>query len=146
MASSSPATAGIPLDVEAGKIAEFSRAVGIALAELRDPDGRLIVPPTFLTVLNFVETPEAIAAEFGFELSRMLHGEQEYVFPGSPPAAGDRLVANSSIVRRYEKAGRRGGVMRFAVRTTEFRSAEGTLVAVANTTAIETAAAVDGAG
>jgi hypothetical protein len=77
--------------------------------------------------------------EVGFEQSRTLHGDQEYLFHGPPPRAGAVLYATERLADRYEKAGRRGGIMRFAVVVTEFRDAAGTLVAESRMTLIETA-------
>jgi hypothetical protein len=131
---------GVVLDLEAGKVREFARAVHADLDDLRTPDGGLAIPATFLATLNFLEEGEAIAEELGFDLDRMLHGEQEYVFPAGPPTAGTRLWASSRIVDRFEKQGRRGGLMRFAVRVTEFRDASGAIVATARMTTVETEA------
>jgi hypothetical protein len=75
----------------------------------------------------------------GFDRRRLLHGEQEYVFHGPPPRAGQTLTARDRIESRYEKPGRRGGTMRFAVVVTEYRADDGTLVAEARATYIETA-------
>lgn len=134
-------TSGLPLDLEAGKVREFARAVHADLTDLSGPGGRLTVPATFLTTTNFAEEAEAIADELGFDLGRMLHAEQEYDFPGAPPLAGTRLHATSRIQERFTKQGRRGGLMTFAVRETEFRDDDGTLVATARMTAVETQAA-----
>ena len=69
-----------------------------------------------------------------------MHAEQEYIFHGPPPRAGDRLLCSSRIEDIYEKQGRRGGTMTFAVMVTEFRDAEsGRLVAEARMTGVETA-------
>jgi hypothetical protein len=76
----------------------------------------------------------------GFDRKRLLHGEQEYTFHAEVPAAGDVLTARERIVERYSKPGKRGGEMRFAIVVTEYRDAEGTLVAEAKATFIETAA------
>lgn len=129
------------LDVEAGKVREFARAVHADLADLVGPDGSLTIPATFLTTTNFAEEAEAVAQELGFDLSRMLHAEQEYEFLGAPPVAGSRLHTTSSIAERFTKQGRRGGLMTFAVRVTEFRNDDGELVATARMTAVETQAA-----
>lgn len=123
------------LDLERGKIREFSRAVH---AELDDAgiDGEPSIPPTFLTTLNFVETGSGMLS--GFDLARTLHAGQEYVFEGAPPTAGTRLWCTSSITDRFEKTGARGGIMRFAVETTEFRNENRVLVASAHMTSVET--------
>jgi hypothetical protein len=131
---------GLVLDLEPGKVREFARAVHADLDDLAGRDGDLTIPATFLTTTNFAEEAEAIADELGFDLDRMLHAEQEYDFHGAPPSAGTRLWAASRIEGRFEKKGRRGGLMHFAVRVTEFRDAAGDLVATARMTAVETQA------
>jgi hypothetical protein len=68
-----------------------------------------------------------------------MHAEQEYVFHGPPPRAGATLTAQSRIDAVYQKQGRRGGVLTFAVLVTEFRDASGRLVAEARMTGVETA-------
>ncbi|MSO58672.1 MAG: dehydratase, partial [Thermoleophilia bacterium] len=70
---------------------------------------------------------------------RGMHAEQEYVFFGPPPRAGTRLVATSRIDSVHEKVGKRGGKLGFAVMVTEFRAEDGTLVAEARLTGVETA-------
>lgn len=132
----------VVFDIERGKVREFARAVHAHVAPDASLDDAAVIPPTFLTTMNFHESAEEIAAELGFELSRMLHGEQEYSFTGEPPIAGSQLRATSQIVERYEKDSRRGR-LRFAVRQTEFVDAGGTLVATARMTAVETPADSD---
>ena len=56
---------------------------------------------------------------------RGMHAEQEYVFHGPPPRAGTRLTCQSRIEDVYEKEGRRGGKLGFAVMVTEFRDESG---------------------
>lgn len=131
---------GIVVDLEAGKVREFARAVHADIDDLTSGNGDLTIPATFLTTTNFAEGAEAIADEIGFDLHRMLHAEQEYHFYGAPPQAGTRLWASSRIEDRFEKKGRRGGLMHFAVRVTEFRDAAGDVVATARMTAVETQA------
>jgi hydroxyacyl-ACP dehydratase HTD2-like protein with hotdog domain len=70
--------------------------------------------------------------------SRGLHAEQEFVFHGPPPRAGDRLVGTSRIAEIYEKTGRKGGTMTFVVMVTEFRDPDGRLVAESRLTGVET--------
>lgn len=75
----------------------------------------------------------------GFDRKRLLHGEQEYIFHTDLPHAGDTLTAREKVVDRFSKPGKRGGTMRFATVVTEYRSSDGTLVAEARATFIETA-------
>jgi MaoC dehydratase-like protein len=123
--------------VERGKIAEFADAMLCDDPAYRGPDA--IIPPTFLTSAARWAPPGA-RVSVGFDRKRLLHGEQEYTFHVSPPAAGTSLTARERIVDRFEKPGKRGGTMRFATVVTEYRDAAGTLVAEAKATFIETAA------
>jgi N-terminal half of MaoC dehydratase len=125
--------------VERGKIREFAAAMQSDDPAYQGPDA--IVPPTFLTTAAQWAPPEARVAH-GFERARLLHGEQEFVFHGPLPHAGQVLHATEHVVDRYAKEGKRGGTMRFAVIVTEFRDADGTLVAESRSTLIERAAKV----
>src|SRR5215208_5943 len=128
------------LDVERGKIHEFARAIRASDAAYfrreRQPS-----PPTFLTTMFFWE--ELVEGGNPWHLVKMsqergMHAEQEYIFHGPPPVAGTRLRCRSKIESMYEKAGKRGGTMTFAVMVTEFRDESGTLVAEARMTGVET--------
>ncbi len=123
--------------VERGKIAEFAEAMLSADPAYRGPDA--IVPPTFLTSAARW-APPGVRVDVGFDRKRLLHGEQEYIFHGELPAAGDVLTAQERIVERFSKPGKRGGTMRFATVVTEYRDVAGDLVAEARATFIETAA------
>jgi hypothetical protein len=122
--------------VERGKIAEFAAAMQSQNPAYTGPGA--IVPPTFL-MSGSLWAPEGAAVDVGFDRKRLLHGEQEFIFHGPPPRAGQTLRISEQIVDRYEKPGRRGGMMRFAVVVTEYRGEDGTLVAEARKTLIETA-------
>jgi acyl dehydratase len=128
------------LDVERGKVREFARAVRAthpAYFEGEHP----IAPPTFLTTTFFWERDVEGANPWHavqMDQQRGMHAEQEYVFHGEPPRAGTRLHCRSRISEIYEKQGKRGGTLRFAVMLTEFRDGAGTLVAEARMTGVET--------
>ena len=122
--------------IERGKIREFAAAIGSASPRYREVDA--VVPPTFLISSSFWTPPEA-KPDIGFDRRRLLHGEQEYVFHGPPPRAGQVLRAASRITDRFTREGKRGGAMRFAVVVTEFRDEDGRLVAEQKSTFIETA-------
>ncbi|HEY0640106.1 MAG TPA: MaoC family dehydratase N-terminal domain-containing protein [Pseudonocardiaceae bacterium] len=128
------------VEVERGKIREFARAT-----KARDPryleDPRPVAPPTFLASAALWAGPDAVPPGLVRNWSRILHGEQEYVFHGPPPRAGQRLTARQHIADSYTKQGRRGGEMRFTVLVTEFHDEDGTLVAEARSTVIETSRA-----
>jgi N-terminal half of MaoC dehydratase len=124
--------------VEEGKVREFARAVKSSNpAYMEGPQATS--PPTFLASAVFWQRPEN-SPWGGTRLNwqRILHGEQEYVFHGPPPAAGTELVAEARIDRVYEKEGKRGGMMTFVETVTEYRDSSGALVAEARATIIET--------
>ena len=127
------------LDIERGKIREFARAV-----HAEHPDyasEQPVIPPTFLTTTFHAEqdvpgsNPWVVV---DMSLERGLHAEQEYVFFGPPPRAGTRLACQARIERIYQKQGRRGGTLTFAVMVTEFHDESGRLVASATLTGVET--------
>ncbi|HEV2360128.1 MAG TPA: MaoC family dehydratase N-terminal domain-containing protein [Acidimicrobiales bacterium] len=126
------------IPIERGKIREFARATQSRNPAYEGPGA--VIPPTFLTTAqHFWATDFGHLAELGFNLARLLHGEEEYEFFGPPPHAGQTLTATSRLGDRWEKEGKRGGVMRFAKTITEFRDETGRLVAEQRTTIIETA-------
>jgi N-terminal half of MaoC dehydratase len=126
------------VEVERGKIREFAMATKARnRAYLDDPQP--VAPPTFLASAAFWASHENSAlARANLDLARVLHGEQEYVFHGPPPRAGQTLIAQQRIESEYTKQGRRGGTMRFVVFVTEFRTLDGDLVVEARSTVIET--------
>jgi hypothetical protein len=127
------------MPLERGKIREFARATGSMSAEYLD-DPNPPVPPTFLRTATFWEPAGAVSPLQGLSLnvSRILHGEQEYEFLGPPPRAGTELTVESRLESVTEKQGRRGGTMRFIVVAQDFTDASGTLVARGRSTLIET--------
>jgi hypothetical protein len=129
---------GTPFEVfvERGKIREFAAAMQSENPAYQGPGA--VVPPTFLTTATSWAPPGSRVV-VGFDRRRLLHGEQEYVFHGPLPRAGDTLIAQERLVDRYAKPGKRGGEMHFAVVVTEFRSPSGDLVAEARATFIQTA-------
>jgi hypothetical protein len=133
--------------VERGKIREFARATKSSNPDYLEGDHPLS-PVTFLVTSAFWQDPSsspwAGAGPQNFE--RLLHGEQEFVFFGEPPRAGDTLTGVSRIDKVYEKAGRRGGDMKFTEMVTEFRDPTGKVVAESRTTSIETGQAPDTPG
>lgn len=126
------------IPIERGKIREFARACksdNPAYVDAPTP----VAPPTFLTNTNFwMSAATSPLAKLGIDLKRLLHGGQEYVFHGPPPAAGTELTFQTRVDKIYEKEGKRGGTMTFVETVTEFCDAKGTLVAEARSTAIET--------
>jgi hypothetical protein len=127
------------MPLEWGKVREFARAIKSKHAAYQGPDA--IIPPTFLTHARLAWEPSAQnqMAQLGFDMRRVLHGEEEYVFHGPPPKVGQTLTVDTRIDDRWEKEGKRGGTMRFARVINEFRDAGGNLVAEQRSVVVETA-------
>lgn len=151
-----PSVIGIETDeatwkVEEGKVREFARAVGIddplctdaAAARAAGFKG-VVAPPTFaITAGQWAPTWESAARVCGFEITRLLHGEQRFELH-RPICAGDVLVGRKKIVDLFEKVGKRGGTMTFVTEAATWRDAEtGAPVVTTTTTLIETAKRVD---
>src|SRR4051794_15127348 len=104
---SSVGKAGKPfsMEIEKGKIREFARATKSKNPAYLEEDPPLS-PTTFLASATFWSGPES-SPWTGIERNweRILHGEQEFVFPNGPPRAGDVLTAQARIDRVYEKEG-----------------------------------------
>jgi hypothetical protein len=136
-------TKGEPFEmvIERGKVREFARAVRASHASYVKEEAA-VVPPTFLTTMFFWEREVENGNPWDavkLDQTRGMHAEQEYIFHGPPPRAGTRLTCQSRIAEVYEKEGRRGGKLGFAVMITEFRDERGKLVAEARMTGVETA-------
>jgi acyl dehydratase len=132
----------VTMHVERGKIREFAHAI-------KDDDplyfdetyaareaGGIMPPVTFLqTASHWDDGPGR--PRLPFDLKRVLHGEQEYEFL-APIRVGDVLTVVSRIADIYEKPGKRGGSMNFAVTETTYTNQHGTVVARAKHVTIET--------
>jgi hypothetical protein len=129
--------------VEEGKIREFARATKSSNpAYLADGAPPAVSPVTFLASSAFWQGPENSPwGEAKLNWERLLHGEQEFTFPGPPPAPGTVLTAESRIDRIFEKEGKRGGTMTFVEVVTEYRDDSGAVVAASRSTVIETSQA-----
>lgn len=127
------------MPIERGKVREFARATQSRHADYQGEAP--LIPPTFLTSARLVWEPrsEAPIAKLGFDMRRILHGEEEYVFHGPPPRAGQTLTVETRLDGEWEKQGKRGGTMRFARVVNEFRDAAGRLVAEQRSVIVETA-------
>jgi acyl dehydratase len=132
----------VTMHVERGKIREFARAIKdedplyYDEAHAEREAGGIMPPVTFLQTVQHWDDGRG-RPRVPFDLKRVLHGEQEYEFL-KPIHAGDVLTAVSTIVDVYEKPGKRGGSMTFAVAETEYRNPRGELVARARHVTIET--------
>ncbi|MFB9447723.1 FAS1-like dehydratase domain-containing protein [Dactylosporangium vinaceum] len=123
--------------VERGKIREFAAAVGSDHPAYFGDEP--VSPPTFLASNAFWTTDGSDPwGDQGPDLSRVLHAGQRYVFHGPPPRAGAVLQCRQRIDRVYTKQGRRGGALEFADIVTEYRDADGELVAESIATLVVT--------
>src|SRR5262245_25804328 len=133
----------VTMHVERGKIREFARAIKdedplyFDEAQATREAGGIMAPVTFLQTVSHWDVEGRGRPRAPLDLKRVLHGEQEYEFL-APVRAGDVLTAVSRIVDVYDKPGKRGGSMSFAVTETEYRNPRGELVARARHITIET--------
>ncbi|MFQ5521869.1 MAG: MaoC family dehydratase N-terminal domain-containing protein [Candidatus Methylomirabilia bacterium] len=129
--------------VERGKVKEFARAIGdLNPFYLKDDIGRacqwgdIIAPPTFpITFRNEQADTAAFLDDLGVDISRVLHGEQEFEF-FREIKPGETFLCRTRIAELYEKTGR-SGPMAFVVRETAVTDQDNQLVAkMRNTTII----------
>jgi acyl dehydratase len=110
--------------VERGKIKEFARAIGDANAFYLDDKvgaasewGDIIAPPTFaVTFRDETADMGAFLRDLGTDISRILHGEQEFEHY-RPMRPGETFLCRSKVLDIYEKSGK-SGAMAFVVRET----------------------------
>lgn len=119
--------------VERGAIRLFAQAMQSDDPAFSGADA--IAPPAFL-ITAWRWAPEGGRAAHGIPRQRLLHGEQEFVYHGEPPRAGDLLTVSEKVTDQYTKQGRSGGVMEFVVVTTEFRGEDAALRAEMKSTFI----------
>ena len=108
--------------VERGKIKEFARAVGDLNPFYLDDRvgaasewGDIIAPPTFATTFRDDSLDyTAFLRELGTDISRVLHGEQEFEIH-RPLRPGETFLCRSRVLDVYEKTGK-SGPMAFVVR------------------------------
>lgn len=112
-------------EVEKGHIQRFAEAVGDTSPLYTDEEYAnnteykgIIAPPTFGTTLTMGK-PGAMQGVEGFELRRVLHGEQEFIFH-KPIRAGDKYWIQSEVTDVYDREGR-SGRMTFIVTDTVAR-------------------------
>lgn len=125
------------MPIEWGKVREYARATGADRPVYVD-DPHAPIPPTFLatvvlwtrigqTLLHASEV-HSVCAEAGVapRIENLLSLEQEYVFPGPIPRAGETLHVTERLLDARVKQARSGPmvVVRFVL---DFRDADGTL-------------------
>ncbi|MFT4884111.1 MAG: peroxisomal enoyl-CoA hydratase 2 [Natronomonas sp.] len=136
------------LHVEAGKVAEFAAAVGDDDPVFRDQAvaadrglERRPAPPTFTRTSMFPRyRPDGVGRlgfDLAFDIRYELHGEQRYEFE-RPVYVGDTLSATTTLSDAYEREGRDGNILTFAVLETEYVDEAGDSVVTERETLIET--------
>jgi len=122
--------------VERGKIKEFARAIGdLSPFYLDDevaragPWGDIIAPPTFpITFRDEQADTGALLRDLGTDISRLLHGEQEFEHR-KPIQPGQTYLCRARITDIYEKSGKTGP-MAFVVRETTVTDSDNDIVCV----------------
>ena len=122
--------------VERGKIKEFARAIGDSNPLYLDDRigaasewGDIIAPPTFpITFRDEGADTNALLRELGTDISRLLHGEQEFEIH-RPLQPGRTYLCRARVSDIYEKTGKTGP-MAFVVRETTVTDSDNEIVAV----------------
>jgi peroxisomal enoyl-CoA hydratase 2 len=135
------------MQVDWGKVREFARAIKDPNPLYTDPElakkelGGIPVPVTFLQTSSFWTDETSSPGFGGFDLRRILHGEQEFEF-FKPIFVGDTLTGVTKVADVLEKEGGRGGKMTLLITETEYTNQKGEKVAISRSTLIETGQAV----
>ena len=136
------------MDVERGKVREFARAMNAPLPDFID--GRNpIIPATFLITTQYgwgytLERPRGTVFEqIDHDFSVPLHAEESFIFHGAPPRAGDRFFCRASLEDVRIKQGSKGGELTFLTMLTEYRNANGDLVAEQRSVTVTTGQSPD---
>src|ERR1700727_1218370 len=125
------------MPIEGGKISEYATATAAARPAYLD-DPKAPVPPTFLATVVFwtpigqtLQSADVLraCAEAGGagDLGRLLSLEQEYVYRGPPPHAGETLQTAERLTDITVKRTRDGRAMVVVRFTVEFRDERGDL-------------------
>jgi acyl dehydratase len=106
------------------KIREFASAIGATDAEYHDPEAAraigyadVVAPPTFPVVITMAASRQIIAdPELGLDYSRVVHGDQKFVYT-RPVVAGDALICVNSVDEITHRGGHDFLTTRTAVTT-----------------------------
>lgn len=131
-----------PVTVERGRIKDFARALGDLSPFYLDDQvgaasewGDVIAPPTFpITFRDETADSAALLRDLGVDISRVLHGEQEFeLFRQLTP--GETYLCRAKVVDIYDKTGR-SGPMAFVVREIAVTDRAGEIVATMRQTTV----------
>lgn len=135
------------LQVEAGKVEEFARAIGednpafrSEVAATNQGFDRVPAPMTFTRTQMFPRyRPDGVESDgfdLGFDEANVVHGEQEYEFE-RPLYVGETLTGTATLVDVYTSERSGEGTMTFAEVETEYRNQDDEPVVLARKTIIE---------
>ena len=124
-----------PVTVERGRIKDFARALGDLNPFYLDDQvgaasewGDIIAPPTFAASFRDERADSgALLRDLGVDISRVLHGEQEFEIHRQL-RPGETYLCRTKVLDIYEKAGK-SGPMAFVVRETAITDTTGEVVA-----------------
>jgi len=124
-----------PVTVERGRIKDFARALGDPNPFYLDDQvgaasewGDVIAPPTFpVSFRDERADSAALLRDLGVDISRVLHGEQEFEIHRQL-RPGETYLCRTKVLDIYEKAGK-SGPMAFVVRETAITDTTGEVVA-----------------
>jgi len=131
-----------PVTVERGRIKDFARALGDLNPFYLDDHvgaasewGDVIAPPSFpITFRDETADSAALLRDLGVDISRVLHGEQEFeLFRQLTP--GETYLCRAKVVDIYDKTGR-SGPMAFVVREIAVTDRTGEMVATMRQTTV----------
>ena len=113
-----------PVTVERGRIKDFAQALGdLNPFYINDAVGAastwgdVIAPPTFsISFRDEAADSGALLRDLGVDISRLLHGEQEFEIHRQL-VPGETYLCRTKVLDVYEKTGR-SGPMAFVVRET----------------------------
>ena len=122
------------------------RAEVIRRREVGNRQAAPVVIGQSVTVRGGQQCTDGVVDRFeggGRNVGRLLHGEQRFVYH-KPLHPGEVLTITRKPGKRWEKEGKRGGVMRFSETITEYRDEAGELVVTAIGVGIITGKVVEG--
>lgn len=129
-------------EVEKGRLRFFAKAIGETDPVYTDEAAAraaghksLPVPPTFLMCLEGEGRDATVIVEdiMGFNLGRILHAEQEFVYHAMA-YAGDVLTFDTRIADVYEK---KGGALTFVVQECRVTNQDGEHIADIRTSLVQ---------
>ena len=110
------------IEIEKGHIRSFAEAIGDCSPLYYDeeyakstPFKGIIAPPTFATTFTMNKRSPLADVE-GFELRRVLHGEQTFIHH-RPVRPGDRYWVQSEVKSVYDREGKSGRMTFITVET-----------------------------